>query len=162
MPDRRSPFDRSQTSSEPPPQARPLPSQRAGSYQTAGRGDAPMGGGSAQDRLKARFGQKSGSTTRLGDSARQNSSNSYASSNKGGSYEDSLAPGNYNTSSGSRGAERPFVAATSPWASSEQEFGGGGYAPAQADSRPAPGARMGLPSGPAGRRGLPTGPRSMR
>jgi len=130
---RRSPFDRSQTASEPPPQARPLPSQRAGSYQTAGRGDAPpLGGGSAQDRLKARFG-KGASTPRMGDSARQNSGNS------SGSYEDSFAPGNYNMSS----------------------RGGESYSAPSPPAKQAP-AKMGLPSGPAARRGLPSGPRSMR
>lgn len=157
----RSPFDRTQTSSEPPPpMARPLPSQRAGSYQTAGRDATPptsSSGGSAQDRLKARFGQKSGqSTPRQADTSRQTSSNSYGSANSGGggNYEDSFAPGNYNSNAGSRGGDRPFVAATSPWASNEREFSGGGGAPAP--------ARMGLPSGPGGRRGLPGGPRSNR
>lgn len=57
-------------------------------------------------------------------------------------------------------ASKPFVAATSPWASSESEFSGAGYGGgAQA------GGRTGLPSGPgAGRRGpgLPSGPRGMR
>ncbi|TGO36745.1 hypothetical protein BHYA_0116g00350 [Botrytis hyacinthi] len=57
------------------------------------------------------------------------------------------------------GGDKPFMAATSPWASNEAEFSGGGYEP------PAPRRGMGLPSGGpgAGRRpGLPSGPRSGR
>ncbi|KAM3082107.1 hypothetical protein ACMFMG_004556 [Clarireedia jacksonii] len=50
---------------------------------------------------------------------------------------------------GGGGGERPFMAATSPWASNEAEFSGAGY---DQPGRPAG-------SGSAGRMGLPSGPR---
>ncbi|KAI9641345.1 hypothetical protein NHQ30_010147 [Ciborinia camelliae] len=95
---------------------------------------APTGGLSARDRLK--MGRSKGSAM---------------NTNAGGSG----MGGDPSYDSG----DKPFVAATSPWASNEAEFGGGAYEP------PAPRRGMGLPSGgpAAGRRpGLPNGPRSGR
>ncbi|KAL8992971.1 MAG: hypothetical protein Q9169_006693 [Polycauliona sp. 2 TL-2023] len=47
--------------------ARPLPSQRAGSYQNiGGASGAPVGGGSAQDRLRARLAGRMGSGSSAG------------------------------------------------------------------------------------------------
>lgn len=141
----RDPYNRSQTSSaEPPVQARPLPSQRAGSYQTtsgyarndaSGTPPASSGMGSASDKLKARLlGGGRSTSPALGNSGTAvpvqqrggyDRGNSYESSggrsqvggrsnNSGGSYEDRLAP-----------QEKPFMAATSPWASNEEEFNPG-------------------------------------
>lgn len=108
---------------------------------------------SAKDRLAGRFGNKGG---RAAGSTPPPTQATYGSGNaNAGSYEDRFAP-----SGGGAGGNKPFIASNSPWASSESEFGGGGY------EAPAPRrAPQGLPSGPgAGRRGpgLPSGPRGMR
>lgn len=88
------------TASSIAPQARPLPSQRAGSYQSAqpqapGRGgmsvdSGPAGGAaaSAQDRLKARLWGRGGS------------SGSSVSSASGNPYDQPSAGGGYNTGGG--------------------------------------------------------------
>ncbi|RKF53953.1 putative mfs sugar transporter [Erysiphe neolycopersici] len=126
--------------------SRPLPSAMAGSYQTANMGlkgnnqssqsQINLGGRpmSAKDRLKS--GKFRRPEPRLSGSAESN---------------------NYNNSSSDR-SDKPFVAATSPWANNELEFRGAGYNPPP-KSKP-----LGLPSGPAsGRRiGLPSGPRGQR
>jgi hypothetical protein len=189
-------------------QARPLPSQRAGTYQTANATPpgSSSGAGTAQDRLKARLwgGNRSGNSTPVGNqpapAPAPSSSAGYAQNQRGGggayergnsynstssanAYEDSFRPGvrtggaggdrgyGGGGGGGGGGSDKPFVAATSPWASSESEFSGGGYADGYDGGGGGGGgrapARQGLPSGPAaGRRGLggglPTGPRSMR
>jgi len=154
---------------------RPLPSQKAGSYQgiynrndaaspippgSAGSAGGPM---TAAQRLKAKVNRKSPSMTDMGTTGAGANvrANSYDSSiarpnTGGGSYEDRFMPSG---NGGGGGSERPFMAATSPWASNESEFGGGGYippAPSSSRSRP-----QGLPSGgPGGARrapGLPGG-----
>ncbi|KAK7967369.1 uncharacterized protein PG986_001646 [Apiospora aurea] len=131
-------------------QARPLPSQRAGSYQAAapGREATPSGGGSAQDRLRQRLWGGSRTASPAGNGPFQPPQGQQQSSHRGGGsadYEDRFAPGGmYDGGSGGKGGDRPFVAANSPWASSENDLSGGG-------------GRPGLPSGP--RRGLPSGPR---
>ncbi len=171
---RQNPFARQKNLSETQVQARPLPSQRAGSYQTAGAGafgrapagDTPPGsssGVSAQDRLKKKLGQaRAGSNPSMGAAGQVQRNNSYGSStSRGGSdnYEDRFLPSGDGSGFGGGGGDKPFVAATSPWASNESEFGGGSY------GYGAPPARQGLPSGPAaGRRGpgLPSGPRGQR
>ncbi|KAK8058664.1 hypothetical protein PG994_009112 [Apiospora phragmitis] len=122
-------------------QARPLPSQRAGSYQQAAPGrDAPpsSGGGSAQDRLRQRLWGGSRTASPAGSGPfqppqAQQQQSSHRGGGGGGSgggsgdYEDRFAPGGmYDGGSGDLA-------------------GGGG------------GGRPGLPSGP--RRGLPGGPR---
>ncbi|KAG0648196.1 hypothetical protein D0Z07_5330 [Hyphodiscus hymeniophilus] len=166
---RQNPFARQQNTLEPQIQARPLPSQRVGSYQTAGAGafgrasagDTPPGsssGISAQDRLKKKLGQgRVSSNPSMAAStaqAQRNSSYESSTSRGGDNYEDRFMP----TGTGGRG-DKPFVAANSPWVTNDMEFGGGG------DGYDAPPARQGLPSGPAaGRRGpgLPSGPRGPR
>ncbi|KAE8446602.1 hypothetical protein EG329_011795 [Mollisiaceae sp. DMI_Dod_QoI] len=170
---RQNPFARQANNPEPQIQARPLPSQRAGSYQTAsafgGQGQTPPGsssGLSAKDRLKKNFrGERAASPAMGGTSASMadpqvQRSNSYGNSGGGGNYEDRFMPqGAVGGPSG--GGDKPFMAATSPWASSEAEFGGGGYGYSSGGGS----SRQGLPSGPAaGRRGpgLPSGPRGMR
>ncbi|KAL8708716.1 MAG: hypothetical protein Q9220_006441 [cf. Caloplaca sp. 1 TL-2023] len=67
-----------------PEGARPLPSQRAGSYQnvTAGSGGAQGGGGSAQDRLRARMAARMGSPS--GGSGSGSGSGSWGSGDEGG------------------------------------------------------------------------------
>ena len=173
---RQNPFTRQQNTLQPQVEARPLPSQRAGSYQTVGAGafgrgaaDAtPPGsssGVSAQDRLKKKLGQgRAGSNPNMGTTAAQvQRNNSYGSSTSrgGDNYEDRFMPSSAGGGYGGGGGDKPFVAATSPWASNEAEFGGGGYG----YDAPAP-TRQGLPSGgpAAGRRGpgLPSGPRGPR
>lgn len=173
---RQNPFARQQNTLEPQVQARPLPSQRAGSYQTAGAGafgrapagDTPPGsssGGSAQDRLKNRLKMGQGRSNPGMSVAAQpvQRNNSYGSSTSrggdGGNYEDRFMPSGAGGGYGGGGGDKPFVAATAPWASNEAEFGGSGYG---YDAAP---VRQGLPSGPAaGRRGpgLPSGPRAQR
>ncbi|KAI1197183.1 Sec1-binding region of Mso1-domain-containing protein [Nemania serpens] len=129
-------------------QARPLPSQRAGSHQNQGGfGSASTppvgsGGGSAQDRLKQRlFG---GSRT-----ASPAAGGPFNPPNRGGGpadYEDRFAPGGmYDAGSnkGGSGSDRPYIGANSPWSNNEPDFsssGGGGR----------PGGRRpgGLPSNP--------------
>ncbi|KAI2621633.1 Sec1-binding region of Mso1-domain-containing protein [Hypoxylon sp. NC1633] len=142
--------------------ARPLPSQRAGSYQTAGAfgrdtGTAPpttSAGGSAQDRLKQRLfgGSRTASPAGNGpfnpppqSSSRGNSN--YGSGGGSGNYEDRFAPGGmYDGGSrgGGGGDDKPFMAANSPWATNEADYSGQG-----SGSRPGGGRRPGgLPSGP--------------
>ncbi|KAI1080634.1 Sec1-binding region of Mso1-domain-containing protein [Whalleya microplaca] len=111
-------------------QARPLPSQRAGSYQTAGSYSGPSpaagaagGGGSAQDRLKQRLfgGSRTASPTSNagpfnpppGGGSRGN--NSYGGGGSG-DYEDRFAPGGmYDGAPGGRGgSDRPPVGGRRP------------------------------------------------
>jgi hypothetical protein len=167
-PQRHNPFSRQQNTQEPQVQARPLPSQRAGSYQTAGASpfSRPDSGGgvalSAKDKLKGQFHQKRSNSPAMSEPVPQGQRNNSYESSGGASYDSrSTAPsGGYG---GGGGGDRPFVAATAPWASNESEFTGGGYN-AGYDSRAGVG-RQGLPAGPgAGRRGqgLPSGPRGPR
>lgn len=146
-------------------QARPLPSQRAGSYQQAGAYSRDSGGstGSAQDRLKQRLwgGSKTASPSSGGPfqpppQQQQQSRYGGGGSSGGGSvenYEDRFAPGgmydasNYGSRGAGGGSDRPFVASNSPWAYDESEYAGGGG-----------GRSGGLPSGPR-KGGLPSGPR---
>ncbi|KAJ9131092.1 GTPase-activating protein GYP7 [Pleurostoma richardsiae] len=146
-------------------QARPLPSQRAGSYQQAyGRENSssstpPPGGGSAQDRLKQRLWGGARTTSPAQSAPFQPPQQQQPQSSRGGygggadSYEDRFAPGGmYDGAQGGGGNERPFVAANSPWATNEAEYGGG--------SSGSGGSRAGgLPSGPRRMGGLPSGPR---
>ena len=157
-------------------QSRPLPSQRAGSYQqqtgSYGRNDTstppggPSGGGSAQDKLKQRLwgGSKTtspgsgGSPFQPPAPQQQSQSSSRWGGNSGGgggNYEDRFAPaGGY----GGRD-DRPVMSANAPWSGGDMEFysadpdysnSGGG----SSGRRPA----GGLPSGPR-KGGLPSGPR---
>ncbi|KAI1390931.1 Sec1-binding region of Mso1-domain-containing protein [Hypoxylon trugodes] len=97
--------------------ARPLPSQRAGSYQTQGgfggreaAGTAPPGGGSAQDRLKQRLfgGSRTASPAGNGpfNPPPQNNSRGNYGGGGGGDYEDRFAPGGM-CDAGARGGGNP-------------------------------------------------------
>lgn len=164
------PYSRSQQSntySEPAVQARPLPSQRAGSHQAAGRTDNSLartgsgssvgsgtGTGSAQDRLKARLWGAAKSAQSSSQTGPQRTTAEPSGFERGvpaggyggptGRYEDRSASMGSSTSGRS---ERPFVAATAPWASNEDEFMGGGYSGGGGSGR-----RPGLPNGPRGMR----------
>lgn len=140
-------------------QARPLPSQRAGSYQQAApaREATPSGGGgSAQERLKQRLWGGSRTASPAGNGPfqppQQQPSSHRGGGGGSGDYEDRFAPGGlYDGGPGSGGGGKPFVASKSPWASSESDLSGGGGGGGGVGGRPS------LPSGP--RRGLPSGPR---
>lgn len=97
---------------------RPLPSQSQSSYQRPGSGmgnDAPASAGSsagvrsASDLLKDRLRNK-------GKPKMASNSGSTGSAN----YEDRFAPG------GGGSGEKPYMGASSPWATSEPDYGGGG------------------------------------
>lgn len=151
-----------------------LPSQRGGGYQQNspfGRetnnttpSSVGSGGASAQDKLKQRLwgggarttSPSSGSTGPFQPPGRGGGGGGggYSSSNRrddAGDYETRFAPGGmYDSSSSRGGSDKPFMAANSPWASTEDEFMGGGR----------PSRSGGLPSGPRrGAGGLPSGPR---
>jgi len=124
--------------------ARPLPSQREGTYQTSTSLKPITSAGSAQDRLKQRL---------WGGAKSSNSSQSSLSQGQGmgqqpqrGAYE------RQESYDSSRSSDRPFVSANSPWSSNERatesgSMGGNG----QYDPGQNPG-RRGLPSGPRGYR----------
>ncbi|KAI3323249.1 hypothetical protein HD806DRAFT_105715 [Xylariaceae sp. AK1471] len=138
-------------------QARPLPSQRAGSYQTQGAlgsGRTPPpgpGGGSAQDRLKQRlFGG-----SRTASPATSGPFNPPPQSGRGGGsgdYEERFAPGGMYDAGPNRGGggggsgsgdDRPYMGANSPWSNNEPDFSSSGSGGRAGGRRPG-----GLPSGP--------------
>jgi hypothetical protein len=140
-------------------QARPLPSQRAGSYQTSGGNSqtppAGSGGGSAQDRLRQRLwgGSRTASPGSSSGPFNPPPQPTSRGGGGGGDYEDRFAPGGmYDSGGGSGGSDRPFMAANSPWSSNEQDYygGGGGGGSGGGGGAPRPGGnrRQGLPSGP--------------
>ncbi|WYZ38724.1 hypothetical protein EsH8_III_000638 [Colletotrichum jinshuiense] len=162
---RPSPFARAGDSGREEVQARPLPSQRAGSFQTSaayGRDtvNTPPGssaggsaGGSAQDRLKQRLWGGARTTSPASGAGGQGPFQPPGRGGGGGDYEERFAPGGMydgGNAGGGGGGGRPFMAANSPWASNEAEFSGGGGGGG--------GRGPGLPSGPR-RQGLPSGPR---
>lgn len=134
-------------------QARPLPSQRAGSYQASygaagreGGGSAPPGG-AVQDRLKQRLWGGSKTASPAGGSgpfqppAQQQAPRSpYGGGGRGGGGDDD--------------DDRPFMAANAPWSSNEYDYGGGSGGGV---ARPG-----GLPSGPRRPGGPPGGGPRMR
>lgn len=139
-------LDRPQTSQTPPPSsgARPLPSQRAGSYQTSQaiaqqQGRLPLdrtsSSGSAQDRLRARL---------------HGGSSGGGGSSGSGSAPPTLTPG-YNSGGGGGGGQ-PYVAAGRPWESGDSSFGGG-YGTSAYGRSPGRNEPTGLPSGPRPPRG---------
>ncbi|KAI1504138.1 Sec1-binding region of Mso1-domain-containing protein [Biscogniauxia marginata] len=117
--------------------ARPLPSQRAGSYQAGVAAPVSAGGGSAQDRLKQRLlgGSRTASPTQAGPFN--------PPPQRGGDYEDRFAPGGMYDAGSRGGSDRPFMAANAPWASSESDLSGSGGGGRLGGRRPG-----GLPSGP--------------
>ena len=150
---------------QPQIQPRPLPSQSQQSYQNTSYGnDTPTppgssGGRSASDLLKDRLRNKG--KPKMADVAnnviRSNSYGASATDGGGGgaNYEDRFMPSGtsaYGRPS-ARGGDKPFMAATSPWASNEMEFGGQGYDDGGQTSRLGAGRRgPGLQSGQRGMR----------
>ncbi|KAI0540175.1 Sec1-binding region of Mso1-domain-containing protein [Xylaria digitata] len=133
-------------------QARPLPSQRAGSYQTQGgfgsasTPAAGAGGGSAQDRLKQRLfgGSRTASPVAGGPF---NPPSQRGSGGGSGDYEDRFAPGGMYDSGSNRGGgggDRPYMGSNSPWSNNGADLSSSGDG-----GRPTGGRRpVGLPSGP--------------
>lgn len=150
--------------------ARPLPSQREGSYQSISRqGDQPSPGSgtgqytSAKDRLR-KLARPKVETPRGSDTSQQSGQNNgyFSAGAPSGNYEDRFAPpDNGYAGVRTRSSDKPFVAATSPWASTESEFGGGGYN-SGSQSATLPPSRPGLPSGPASSRRGPGTPNGQR
>jgi hypothetical protein len=154
---------------EPQMQGRPLPSQRAGSYQTAGgrpqaEASPPPSAGtgsgtSAQERLKARLwgsgrSQSPAQRTMSSDSVNSNpasSRNPYEQpAPQGGRapYPDERS--NSYGGSGSGGGRQQGMSSNSPWSGNEDPYApqGGGYGGGAPPQRGPQGGRMGLPSGP--------------
>lgn len=140
-------------------QGRPLPSQRAGSYQSSYSQDGrlaaapspPLSGGStAQERLKARLwgGSRNPSPTPSASSTQNSSPNLSYSQNE------FRAPSDRGSNSQSSRDDRGGYSSGGGPYSGSQGYDG---APAQYGQRPSSGReRVGLPGGP---RGLPSGPR---
>lgn len=152
---------------EPQIQGRPLPSQRAGSYQSTS-GARPQAepspppsagaGTSAQDRLKARlWGGRSGSP------APRESNDSSASAPSSGRYDRPSQQGgrppyqdersnSYGSSSGGTGRQQGGqygMSANSPWTGNDDPYAPQGGRPGGApQQRNQQGGRVGLPSGP--------------
>ena len=119
--------------------ARPLPSQRAGSYQST---QTSLGGGAgagSRDRLRARL-QAGGSGRNSPVGGSSSTQNTHRTE---GSY----------SSQGSGGGGSPYVSASQPWLGADDPYGGyaGGYGDAASNtgSRPNP---SGLARGPRGPR----------
>jgi hypothetical protein len=146
---------------EPQGQGRPLPSQRAGSYQSnTGQGGRPHtdaspppsagGGTTAQERLKARLWGRSNSPapsapSDAGSQASRTGSYERSAPQSGRpQYSDDRSNSYGSTSSG--GGRQPGVSANSPWAGNDDPYGPGyDSGPSQ---RGPPNGRVGLPSGP--------------
>lgn len=144
-------------------QARPLPSQRVGSYQSAATGGrdtqtppASSAGGSAQDRLRQRLwgGSRTASpaaSSPFSPPPQQSVSRGAASTDD---YDSRFGPGGMYDAGSSRGGDKPFMAANSPWASDESQMygggggGGGGASSGRPGGLPGSNRRAGLPSGP--------------
>ncbi|KAI1458408.1 Sec1-binding region of Mso1-domain-containing protein [Annulohypoxylon moriforme] len=137
--------------------ARPLPSQRAGSYQTPGGGGyardtgtaPPATGGSAQDRLKQRLFGGSRTASPAGSGPFNPPPQQGGSRGGGGDgYEDRFAPGGM-YDGGRNESPRPFMAANSPWTTDEADYNGAtGNGGRSAGRRPGISGGGGLPSGP--------------
>ncbi|KAF2826423.1 hypothetical protein CC86DRAFT_29706 [Ophiobolus disseminans] len=149
---------------EPQSQGRPLPSQRAGSYQSnLGQGGRPQtdtspppsagSGSTAQERLKARLWGRSSSPAQNAPA----DTGSQASSRMGSydrpapqaraPYPDERANSYGSAGSGSgRQQGASSMSSNSPWVGNDDPYGPGyNSGPSQ---RAPPGGRMGLPSGP--------------
>jgi hypothetical protein len=158
---------------EPQMQGRPLPSQRAGSYQTGGRPAAEASpppsagtgsGTSAQDRLKARLwgsgrSQSPAQRTMSSDSANSNPASSRNPNEQlapqGGRapYPDERSR-SYGGREGGGGGQQG-MSSNSPWSGNDDPYapqggggGGGAYGGGPPPQRGPQGGRMGLPSGP--------------
>jgi hypothetical protein len=138
---------------EPQSQGRPLPSQRAGSYQSITAGGRPQtdaspppsagSGTTAQERLKARlWGRSNSSNSAVADTG--------ASSARGSYERPAPQAANSHGSTGSGGGRQQGsfsqMSANSPWVGNDDPYGPG-Y-DSGAPKRAPPGGRVGLPSGP--------------
>ncbi|KAI1297482.1 Sec1-binding region of Mso1-domain-containing protein [Xylaria venustula] len=132
-------------------QSRPLPSQRAGSYQSqASFGSAPAppassGGGSAQDRLKQRLfgGSRTASPAASGPF---NPPQQRGRGNGSSDYEDRFAPGGMYDAGPNRGGsvgDRSYMSSNTPWSSNGPDNSHSGDGGRPGGRRP-----VGLPSGP--------------
>ena len=151
------------------PNVRPLPSQRAGSYQSrqatppSSSGGPPPGRESTmQERLKARLGARAQSPT-FGGRSDSGSSTPPASAGNYGSYDgESSSRSGYNngnqyvSSSSASSTGKPYTGSSSPWITGEDN---GSYAstPTSKYATESIGSRRPPPGG--GRVGLPSGPR---
>lgn len=133
-------------------QARPLPSQRGGSYQTTGSADSG-GGNSIQDRLKSRLG---GGTRTVSPG---NSTGPFAPPPPQGSGGSASPYGRRGAAAAGSGDYDPYKSGS--YDNGSSGGGGGGYGDAQPAAAPSGGGRFGggLPSGPRRMGGLPSGPR---
>lgn len=147
---------------EPQSQGRPLPSQRAGSYQSsAGRSQTDASpppsagsGSTAQERLKARLWGRSSSPApnAPADTGSQQSSSrldSYERPSQGGRnpYADERNNSyGFPPNGGGRQQSSSTVSSNSPWVGNDDPYGPG-Y-DTGAPHRGPPGGRVGLPSGP--------------
>lgn len=143
---------------EPQSQGRPLPSQRAGSYQSSVGGRPPAdaspppsagSGTTAQDRLKARLWGSGRSTS---PAQRGNSYEQPASQGGRPPYPDDRNNSyGSNSSGGGRQQSSSGMAANSPWSGNDDPYapqGGGAYGGGAPPQRGPQGGRIGLPSGP--------------
>jgi len=158
---------------EPQSQGRPLPSQRAGSYQSSLGGRPPAeaspppsagtgSGTSAQERLKARLWGRSQSPAQRGMSSESVNSNPASPRYEQSAPQGGRAPypdersNSYGSAGGGGGGGRQQasygVSSNSPWSGSDDPYasqGGRGYSSnAPPPQRGPQGGRMGLPSGP--------------
>ncbi|CAA9963599.1 Mso1 Sec1 bdg domain containing protein [Pyrenophora teres f. maculata] len=158
---------------EPQSQGRPLPSQRAGSYQSSLGGRPPAeaspppsagigSGTSAQERLKARLWGRSQSPAQRNMSSESVNSNPASprgyeqSAPQGGRapYADERSKSYGSTGSGGGRQQGSYgMSSNSPWSGGDDPYapqggGGGGYGNAPPPQRGPQGGRMGLPSGP--------------
>ena len=161
-------------SREEPVQARPLPSQRAGSYQQQaggyGRNDAgtPPGGtsssASAQDKLRQKLygGSKTTSPSSGGPFQPPASQSSQGSrwGSSSSSYDDRSAPPAGGGYGGGGGNDQPVMSANAPWAGGDMDYYSAGPDYSSGGNSGGGGGRRtaGLPSGPR-IGGLPNGPR---
>ena len=153
------------------PNVRPLPSQRAGSYQSrqatppsSSAGPPPGRESTMQERLKARLGARGQSPT-FGGRADSGSTTPPASAGSHGSYDgESSRPGfnnnnnnnnHYASSSSASSTSKPYTGSSSPWITGEDNGSyssnpTSAYAPDSTSSRRLPpgGGRIGLPNGP--------------
>ena len=147
------------------PNVRPLPSQRAGSYQSRQPTPPSSSGGpppgreiTMQERLKARLGARGQSPT-FGGRTDSGSSTPPVSTGNYGSYDGEPSRSGYNnsnhyaSSSSASSTSKPYTGSSSPWITGEDN---GGYSP-NPTTQYAPESRR-LPPG-GGRIGLPSGPR---
>ncbi|KAF2471247.1 uncharacterized protein BDR25DRAFT_303316 [Lindgomyces ingoldianus] len=173
-------------SPEPQIQGRPLPSQRAGSYQSASSFGRPPAdpspppssgsGTSAQERLKARLWGSGRSTSPAQGAASSTNASPAATPGAGGMrspfdrpgggggrapYPDDSSSGYSAGGGGARQQNSYNVSANAPWSGGDDPYGGGGGGGYGGNGYGASGGQDRRPGG-GGRVGLPSGPRITR